>query len=548
MRYQPSLAPALYTSADSRTDRHYQDLMAQQDRTPVGTDGARPRVSLVVGPSPFTMPRGWEFFLTSPYEGVTYIASVLHNAGYPVRLIDVRYDLDPLGSAYRQVMEGTDVLGIATFEDNYPFVRQLIEDVKDAVPSMPVICGGSLVTSVPHVFMSDTRTDVAVISEGEITILELMDAYEAGHWPDRLADIHGIWYRAPGGEVAVTPPRGQMRTLDALPRMNLGLWPQSRGPGGLQPQVIASYSRGCKMDCSFCYRTTPQERVKSLDKLDRDLAHLRSQYNVDFVFFVDLTFTAHKGQTLEVCDVIKGHGLRWTCLTRCADVDPERLRAMKDAGADIILYGVESLAPNILKTARKGNSENLANRAMWQTWDAGIRFGGLMIVGLPGETPETLDRACRWAEQFQHLTRVKYLSAMPGTTVYQQAVASGAIRSEVDHLNWLAIEQALPQDEFLNLNGLDERLVRDSYRRLYDSYQPGPVMDFRHFPEHFDYFHPSDRDGTDAAVAYAGRGWRAAFSSAGPRRMADWRRYSLERTGTTREARTGSRLAELYVL
>src|SRR5688500_9444183 len=110
MRYQPSLARELYASAGSHTDLYYQDLMTQQDRTPVRTDGSRPRVSLVVGPSPFTMPRGWEFFLTSPYEGVTYIASVLHNAGYPVRIIDVRYDLDPLESAYRQVMEGTDVL------------------------------------------------------------------------------------------------------------------------------------------------------------------------------------------------------------------------------------------------------------------------------------------------------------------------------------------------------------------------------------------------------------------------------------------------------
>lgn len=548
MRYQPSLAKELYTSADSRIDLKYQDLMAQQDITPVATDSSKPRFSLVVGPSPFTMPRGWEFFLTSPYEGVTYIATVLHNAGYPVRIIDVRYDPKPLQSAYRQIMKGTDVLGIATFEDNFPFVQQLIEDVKATETALPVICGGSLVTSAPHVFMSETQTDIAVISEGEITILELMETYEAGHWPARLADINGIWYRGPDGRAIATHPRGQMRTLDALPRMNLGLWPQSRGPRGLQPQVIASYSRGCKMDCSFCYRTTPQERVKSPAKLDRDLAHLKSQYNVDFVFFVDLTFSSHKAQTIDVCDVIKGHDLRWTCLTRCADVDPERLKAMKGAGADIILYGVESLGADILKTARKGNSEHLANRAMWMTWDAGIRFGGLMIVGLPGETPETLDRACRWAEQFKHITRVKYLSAMPGTTIYQQVVKRRSVKSEVDHLNWLSIEQALLQDEFLNLNGLPEPLVRDSYRRLYESYLPGPVMDFQHFPEHFEYFHPIREDGADTAVAYAGTGWRSEFSSAGPPRVDGWERFTLDQTGTSDAAQNGARLVELYTL
>ena len=110
----------LYVVADHQGDRAWMDLMANQSLTPLGTDTSLPRVTLVVGPSPFTMPRGWEFFLTSPYEGVSYIATVLHNAGYPVRIVNVRYTPDPLGDAYRQVMEGTDVLGIATFEAHRP--------------------------------------------------------------------------------------------------------------------------------------------------------------------------------------------------------------------------------------------------------------------------------------------------------------------------------------------------------------------------------------------------------------------------------------------
>jgi anaerobic magnesium-protoporphyrin IX monomethyl ester cyclase len=408
----PSLASFLYLSSSTPTDHSLMDQMRQQDITPAPTDYSLPRFSIVVGPSPFTMPRGWEFFLTSPYEGVTYIATVLHNAGFPVRIIDVRYEADPLRAAYRQILAGTDVLGIATFEDNFPFVEQLIECIKSDRPAMPIILGGSLVTSAPHVFMDHTRADVAVMSEGELTILELMQTYAQGLWAHKLSEINGIVYRDREGRICRTPARGQMPNLDSLPRMRLDLWPQSKNPIGLQPQIIASYSRGCKMDCSFCYRTTPQERVKSPEILDRDLTHLRENYNTEFVFFVDLTFTAHKKQTREYLDVIKPHGLSWTCLTRCADVDGELLPEMHDAGSDIILYGVESLGTNILKTARKGNTENVTNRAMWQTWDAGIRFGGLLIVGLPGETGDSLDHACRWAEQHQHITRVKYLSAM----------------------------------------------------------------------------------------------------------------------------------------
>ncbi len=504
MAYTPSLDPALYAAANGRTDQALMDLMAQQGRSPVATNPKLPRIALVVGPSPFSMPRGWEFFLTSPYEGVSYIATVLHNAGYPVRIIDVRYDRTPLETAHRQILEGCDVVGLATYEDCYPFLEQLIREVKASRPRLPIIVGGSLVTSVPHVFMHHTQADVAVISEGELTILEVMEAFTQGLWGSRLPEIKGIWYRDAQGQVQATAPRGQMPNLDALPTMNLDLWPQSRDPRGLQKQIIASYSRGCKMDCSFCYRTTPQERVKSPAKLDAELAEYKRKYGIDFVFFVDLTFTAHKPQTMEYLEVIGEHDIRWTCLTRNSDVDGEVTRAMGAAGCDIALYGVESLGAAALKSARKGSTENLVNKAMKHTWDAGVRYGGLTIVGLPDENDGSLDHMCDWAEENKHITRVKYLSAMPGTTVYRDSLKNGVIRDEVEHLRWLAVEQALERDEYINYNQLPDTTMRGAYKRLYDAYQPGPVMDFQHFPEHFAYYDPEPT--TE---------WRAQFSSAG---------------------------------
>ena len=173
------------------------------------------------------------------------------------------------------VREGTDVLGVCTFEDNFPFCRQLMEMVRTEMPDVPIICGGSLVTSVPHIFMNYTPCDIAVISEGEITILEVMEAYVQGQWEKRLPLIRGIWYRDGQGRAVATAPRGQMPDLDALPKMRLDLWPAYHSEQGLQPQIISSYSRGCKMDCSFCYRTTPQERAKSPEKLDEELTWLK---------------------------------------------------------------------------------------------------------------------------------------------------------------------------------------------------------------------------------------------------------------------------------
>jgi anaerobic magnesium-protoporphyrin IX monomethyl ester cyclase len=183
---------------------------------------------------------------------------------------------------------------------------------------------------------------------------------------------------------------------------------------------------------------------------------------------------------------------------------------------------------------------------MYNSWDAGVRFGGLMIVGLPGETEESIEHACEWAEAHEHITRVKYLSAMPGTTVYNQGIQSGHIRSELDHLNWLSIEQALVQDEFLNYNGLPEPILRKAYKRLYDSYQPGPVVDFKHYPEHFQYFHPNEDDGSSASVAYAGRSWRSEFSSAGSPLYQGSEDFTLDKIGAPGMHETGAMCRDLY--
>jgi len=540
MAYTPSLSPELYTDANSSIDAHFQNMMRQQDITPIALDTNKPRFTLVVGPSPFSMPRGWEFFLTAPYEGVTYISTVLSNAGYPIRIIDVRYDPTPMQTALEQIKQGTDVLGLATFEDNFPWCRELMQMVRDDAPNMPIICGGSLVTSVPHIFMNHSACDIAVISEGEITILELMESYTRGRWQQDLPNIRGIWYRNTEGQAVATLPRGQVMDLDSLPRMNLGLWPQAQSEMGMQPQIISSYSRGCKMDCSFCYRTTPQERSKSPEKMDRDMAYLKDNWGVDFVFFVDLTFTSHKKQTLDILDVIKQHDVRWTCLTRCTDVDKERADAMRESGCDIALYGVESLGKEVLKEARKGSSENLTIKAQRITEEAGIRFGALTIVGLPAETEESLDHMCQWAEEFNHVTRVKYLSAMPGTTVYKSGIDEGYLKSEIDHLNWLSIEQALVEDEFINYTSMPENKMREGYRRLYEAYQPGPVMDFEHWPEHFAYFHPNMENGKNSSTDYAGGGWRAEFSSAAGHLAPGSERFILQQTGVPGSVEKGA--------
>jgi anaerobic magnesium-protoporphyrin IX monomethyl ester cyclase len=133
---------------------------------------------------------------------------------------------------------------------------------------------------------------------------------------------------------------------------------------------------------------------------------------------------------------------------------------------------------------------------------------------------------------------------MPGTSVYQNCLADGTIRDEVSHLEWLSTEQALHEDEFLNLAGLPEQVYRDAYKRIYDCYQPGPVMKFEHFPEHFEYTHPNPDDGHPNSVAYAWEGWRKDWSSGGAYLAPGSERYTLDKVGAPGMAEKGSLLLD----
>jgi anaerobic magnesium-protoporphyrin IX monomethyl ester cyclase len=123
------------------------------------------------------------------------------------------------------------------------------------------------------------------------------------------------------------------------------------------------------------------------------------------------------------------------------------------------------------------------------------------------------------------------------TTVYDQGVKTGIIKSEADHLRWLSIEQALVQDEFLNYNGLSEPVMRTAYKRIYDSYQPGPVLGFKHYPENFHYFYPNENPGSPKSAAYrdylntGGDDWRSEHSSAAPPLVPGSERFTLANTG-----------------
>jgi radical SAM superfamily enzyme YgiQ (UPF0313 family) len=114
---------------------------------------------------------------------------------------------------------------------------------------------------------------------------------------------------------------------------------------------------------------------------------------------------------------------------------------------------------------------------------AGLKVGGLFIVGAPGETRESLAATVEFCRRFREVTRVKYLSLLPGTGLYRWALREGIIRDEVEHLRFLARERAVEEDEFINVCGLPDALLRQTYHEVNTLIEQRP----------YEYWNPANR-------------------------------------------------------
>ena len=422
------------------------------------------RIGIVVPPSPFVVPNGWEFVHTAPFEGPSVVAAVLRGLGLEVIILDQRDNFDPQALAGGP-LRNLDIIGIATYEDSFPYIKRIAEISKDEAPQRSVVLGGPLVTSVPRLIMEDTLADYAVLGEGELTLIELMDFIIKTKDALSIEKIKGLAWKDREGRVMLNPRRPQMNNLDAVPLQDLSLWPRIQKTGK-SPEIYMTSSRGCPGNCSFCFRTMPALRYKSPARVRRELLYLK-RYKYRFVWWSDLTFIDSKERIHRLMDeAFYDIDFRWCCFTRVDGLDLSVLNHMKEKGCDIVMYGFESITREILDYFRKKVSKNQIIKAITLTREAGLKVGGLFIIGGPGETESSLRRVIEFCRRFKEVTRVKYMSALPGTTLYYDGLKKGIIKNELEHLYFLAKEHSVEEDEILNFTGFPEEKLRQAYREI----------------------------------------------------------------------------------
>ncbi len=226
----------------------------------------------------------------------------------------------------------------------------------------------------------------------------------------------------PGPRLAYPTPRHDLFPLDRYAM-----------PIGWQGRFSAVLtSLGCAHQCTFCSGSAIRYRKRAVEDVLHELEQLRS-LGIRNLFFVDYTFTTSKRYLLELCGemVRRRMGFRWTCFARVDHINDEVLAAMKAAGCDLIQMGVESGDDGILKHYSKGFTVAQVREAFAACKRHKLKTLAFFIIGLPGETEETVQRTVNLALELPtDLASFAMPTPDPGTSVLEEAIRSGRVDAE----------------------------------------------------------------------------------------------------------------------
>lgn len=281
--------------------------------------------------------------------------------------------------------------------------------------------------------------DIVARYEYDFALAELAEKIEK----EKIQDALGISFKE-NGRIIHNPDRPWLTSdqLDSLPfvsevyKKHLNIYDYFLNYS-LHPMVQIFTGRGCPYRCTFC--SWPQNfigrgyRVRSVDNILDELEWIEDMPEVKEVFFEDDTFTVSKKRVLEFCKGYKERGLdiSWSCNARVDTLDFETMKMMKKANCRFLIVGFESADDNILKNIEKGFTVEKAREFAKNVKRAGLFLHADFIIGLPGETKETIAKTRRFIKEIKpEQLQVSVASPFPGTELYEWYMKHGYLLTE----------------------------------------------------------------------------------------------------------------------
>ena len=317
--------------------------------------------------------------------------------------------------------------------------------------------------------------DFVARNEFDFTILDV-----ANDMP--LSSIKGISYRNAQGVIVHNDDRAVIENMDSLPFVSpiykRDLTIEKYFGGYLKHPYVSFYTgRGCKSRCTFCL--WPQTvgghnyRTRSIAHVIEEVKYvMREMPQVKEIFFDDDTLTDNAPRVEALAAELGKLGVTWSCNAK-ANVPYKTLKAMKDGGLRLLLVGYESGNQQILINIKKGLRTEVARQFTKDCHALGIVIHGTFILGLPGETAETIEETINYAKALNpHTIQVSLAAPYPGTFLYKQATENGWFDGS-DHLLTDSGNQ-IAQLSYPHLPSAQIfEAVADFYKRFY--FRPGKI-------------------------------------------------------------------------
>jgi anaerobic magnesium-protoporphyrin IX monomethyl ester cyclase len=411
---------------------------------------------------------------SSPSLGLAYLAAVSEQRGDEVRVLDMQVEDVPLP----QVVDGfgPHVVGITATTVQIESAWRVARELKRLTDAQ-VVLGGPHPTVLPAESVEKPEVDFVVRGEGEVTWTELCDRLERGA---SLAGLAGVTYQDQG-EVVHNPDRPVIEDVDSIPFPAYHLFKMERY-SNLQPTLDdvdgPSYpmlsSRGCPYRCNYCSQILPRGwRARSPESVVSEWRWLVEELGAAEIGVLDDSFNIDRQRALQICDLIIGQGLNhvpWIMINgiRANLADEELLGRMREAGCIRTAFGVESGNQQILDTViHKQLTLDQVRAAFKAAKAVGMETIGFFIIGLPGETKETMEDTIRFACELDPVVaNFSMATPFPGTRMYDQVLERG--RLLVHDWHEFAFFENKAQFETDEMPAeLVEREWREAYRRFY---------------------------------------------------------------------------------
>jgi anaerobic magnesium-protoporphyrin IX monomethyl ester cyclase len=406
--------------------------------------------------------------------GLMYVASLLETTGYKAEILDAFMtdssflkidDTIQVGMPYGKIREEIrrkepDIVGIAS-----PFTCQAENAirvgniVKEIDPSILTVIGGPHVSAVPIEFLKEaTNIDIAVISEGEYTMLDIAKFYEGRK---KITDVQGIAYRKNNGAIKQNALRSFIQDLDELPYpayhlvdMEQYLDPKKIEYRSFKDRAISMItSRGCPFNCNFCsvhLHMGKVFRAHSVDYVINHIEYVVNRFRIKTIFFEDDNLTFDLKRFEAICDKIIERDIKFNWETpngvRADFLTLSLLKKMKQSGCQSVFFGIESgdqcILDNIINKSL--NLKKVINVAKICK-EIGLKTAAFYIIGFPGEKREnmlkTVELALRLKRDYDVGMLLHVATPSLGTRLHQECTEKGYIEEKLTSRSFAEVRQ-----------------------------------------------------------------------------------------------------------